>query len=94
MEEKISLSLTVSTTAIIRITSTTTFIQDSDGTMHTFDGGTNDYDIKIVKIATGKKKKNCWQSITIRKKLPVCPVTNLLIPLKKILQRKINPSTV
>ena len=80
-EDTILFSWVVALTAIIRITATSTWIQDSDGTTRTFPGGTDEYDINVAKLGTGKKK-NGSQSITIRKKLPVCPITGLPIPLK------------
>jgi len=80
-EDTILFSWVVALTAIIRITGTSTWIQDSDGTTRTFPGGTDEYEINVAKLGTGKKK-NSSQSITIRKKLPVCPITGLPIPLK------------
>lgn len=79
-EDKILFSWVVALTAIIRITPTTTWVQDADGTTRTFDGGSTDYDINVSKVGNGKKKS---QSITIRKKLPVCPLSGLPIPLGK-----------
>lgn len=80
-EDTILFSWVVALTAIIRITATSTWIQDSDGTTRTFPGGTDTYEINVAKVGTGKKK-NGSQSITIRKKLPVCPITGLPIPLE------------
>jgi hypothetical protein len=86
-EDTILFSWVVALTAIIRITCTSTWIQDSDGTTRTFSGGTDEYEINVAKLGTGKKK-NSSQSITIRKKLPVCPITGLPMPLKTSLMFK------
>ena len=86
-EDKILFSWVVAITAIIRITPTSTWVQDSDGTSRTFPGGTNEYkiDVEQTKTTTGKKAKSKGktQSITIRKKLPLCPISGLPIELNK-----------
>ena len=71
--EKILFNLVVAITAIIRISETHVQIIDSDGTQHSFNGGSRDYEIIIKEQGTGKKNRN--KVITIRKKLPICPVT-------------------
>ena len=47
----------------------------------TFDGGSEKFDILVEDTDIGKKKRK-MKKITIRKKLPICPITMLPIPEK------------
>ena len=71
--EKILFNLVVAITAIIRISDTYVQIIDSDGTQHSFNGGSRDYEITVKEQGTGKKNRT--KVITIRKKKPLCPIT-------------------
>lgn len=71
--EKILFNLVVAITAIIRISDTYVQIIDSDGTQHSFNGGSLDYEITVKEQGTGKKNRH--KTITICKKKQICPIT-------------------
>jgi hypothetical protein len=79
-EDEILFSWVVGLKAKIRITPTSSWFQDVDGTTRTFDGGSAEYEINISDVGDGEEKS---QSIIIRKKLPVCPLLGIPIPLGK-----------
>jgi hypothetical protein len=84
--EKILFNLVVAITAIIRISETHVQIIDSDGTQHSFNGGSRDYEITVQEHGTSKKNSN--KVITIRKKKPLCPITSEPFDPKKGLKFK------
>lgn len=78
MQGAIVFSLLISFNAIIRITPNSVWIHDAPEMARNFDGGTYEFDILVEDTNIGKKKRK-MKKITIRKKLPVCPITMLPI---------------
>lgn len=72
IEDKIRFSACVSSKAIIRIKSHHVHIVDTTDEQYEFNGGDAEYDIKV-------NKQSKHQTIIIRKKYPVCPISGLPI---------------
>lgn len=82
MQGSIVFSLLISFNAIIRITPNSVWIHDAPEMLRNFGGGSDEFDILVEDTDIGKKKRK-MKKITIRKKLPVCPITMLPIPEKE-----------
>lgn len=78
MSGKVVFQLTVSGNANIRITPNSVDIHDKPDLPRTFDYGSDKFDILVENTDIGKKN-NKLKKITIRKKLPVCPISMLPI---------------
>ena len=74
-DSKILFSYVVSMNANIRIE--TDYVHITDGCeTRKFDGGTDKYVVDVVMVGTGKKKS---KSISIYRRLPICPISKLPI---------------